>query len=114
MTKPCHNEAVTVERDAQPEPSQTPGAGRDGGKPETSESTGVLPTRDDPDKPTATKPKPPGTVRELEAALRALGYSRREACAVASGGFGAIHQGELVDATAEMAEALARFQSILK
>lgn len=52
----------------------------------------------------------PQTIREFERALKGLGYSQRESCAIAQGGFKAIAG----DPLAELAELLAKNIKTLK
>lgn len=52
----------------------------------------------------------PTTIREFERALKALGFSQRESCAIAQGGFKAIAG----DSLAELAELLAKNIKTLK
>ena len=66
--------------------------------------------------PTASeKPSRPQTIRELEHALQRLGFSKREAKAIAAGGFKALHSTEEIDQQAEaLADALRRYQRIFE
>ncbi|MBK7000955.1 MAG: hypothetical protein IPH35_13575 [Rhodoferax sp.] len=63
----------------------------------------------------SVKSAKPQTIREFERALQTLGFSQREAKAVASGGFKAIHPTEqLSEQLKAMANAIAGINQFLK
>ena len=129
----CHNEAVAVERDVQLSSSSEP---RDA----TSEAiepvtrlavssfskdapmtgTATAENTTTPTGPAASTPaakSKPQTIREFERSMRALGYSQREAAAIASHGFKAISTVDQAEDQAELAELAALIEktiSILK
>ena len=84
-----HNQDVQVERDVQPVPSS--GGGSIGAKEATDVSEGhAVCSRIDqgptePEQPPALSP--PKTEREFERAMRALGFSKRQAATIAARGF---------------------------
>lgn len=97
----CHNIAVTVERDVRLTPSPKACAGCASEKLAPCENTdslirevdhpmthGTTPAdTSEPETLGSAAPGKPSTIRELERSLRGLGYSQREAKAIALGGF---------------------------
>lgn len=126
----CHNDAVTVERDVRPAPSNTPVMGCDRREEQASRKAGFIDlSREDQSMTglgttqtdTATtgeqsvKSAKPQTIREFERALQTIGFSKRESRAVASGGFKAIHPTEpLSEQFNALAETLAKYRNLFE
>lgn len=117
----CHNIAVTVERDDQPAPSITPVTGRDQREAANQPQGGLIDFSQEVQSVTDTtqavpaKSQKPQTVRELERALQTIGFSQREAKAVASGGFKAIFPIEQLDEQiTALAETIAKYRNVFE
>lgn len=115
----CHNIAVTVWQDAKPTPSITPITGSDQREVANQPTGGLIDlsrTGDTvTDAPAETARTKPSTIREFESALRTLGFTKREAKAVASNGFKAIFPTEQLDEQImALAESLAKFKSVFE
>lgn len=73
--------------------------------------TGVLPDEAEASK---SQPTPPATLRELEAALRSLGFSRKQAASIAQHGFKAAQAEPLPDDSKLLSAALTKLQAALQ
>ncbi len=59
-------------------------------------------------------PVPPSTLRELEAALRGLGFSRKQAASIAQHGFKTSQADATQDDSKQLSAALSKLQAALK
>lgn len=67
------------------------------------------------DSSASEQPSRPQTIRELEHLLQANGFSRREARAIAAGGFKAIHNTEEINQQLDaLGDALRRYRNIFE
>lgn len=118
--KICHNAPVTVERDDQLSSSITPITGSDQREVANQSNDGFIDlSRKENTTVTDTAASPakskPATIREFERALQTLGFSQREAKAVASSGFRAIFPTQAIDEQImALAESLAKFKSVFE
>lgn len=119
--KKCHNLAVTVERDDQPAPSNTPVTGRDQREAANQPQGGLIDFSQevqsvtDSTQAVPAKSQKPQTIREFERALQTLGFSQRESKSIASGGFRAIFHTEQLDAqVAALAETIAKYRNVFE
>jgi hypothetical protein len=99
-----YNQYVTVERDVQSEPSNIASAGCVGEE-VTPCSQGTTDSLCSEPLMRGDTPNKPKTIREFETALRGLGFSAREAKAIANRGFKATRDdlNELADKLTELA-----------
>lgn len=77
----------------------------------TTAGTGVLPDEAEASK---SQPTPPATLRELEAALRGLGFSRKQAANIAQHGFKAAQPEPMPDDSQILSAALKKFHAALQ
>lgn len=64
--------------------------------------------------PGTSPQSPPKNVREFEQAMRELGYSKRQARAIAAAGFKALGEAEPPDDTSELAELIRHNTDVLE
>lgn len=116
----CHNLAVTVERDDQPAPSNTPVTGRDQREAANQPQGGLIDFSQEVHDVTDAQAVPaksqkPTTIREFERALQTLGFSQRESKSIASGGFKAIFPVEQLDEQiAALQASLAKYRNVFE
>jgi hypothetical protein len=105
-----HNSYVPIGRDAQEVTSTGGGSiGREEAKDVSEEDAACTRDAHGPTEPEIPALSPPRTAREFEQALRALGYSKRQAAAIAARGFKCLAEAEpSEDVSEELAALLKR------